>query len=42
MKPDNINCHLVNYFTVLYISSNYKKISHVIKKIEVEMTAGAK
>ena len=25
MKPDNINCSLVNYFTVLYISSKYKK-----------------
>ena len=27
MKPDNINCSLVNYFTVRYISSKYKKVS---------------
>ena len=26
MKPDNINCFSVNYFTVLYVSSKYKKI----------------
>ena len=24
MKPDNINCSLVNYFTIRYISSKYK------------------
>ena len=36
MKPDNINCSLVNYFTVLYISYEYKKISQVIEKLEVE------
>ena len=36
MKPDNINCSLVNYFTVLYISSKYTKISQVIEKLEVE------
>ena len=41
MKPDNRYCYLVNYFTVLYISSKYKKIFQVIKKLEVEMAAGA-
>ena len=34
MKPDNINCSLLNYFTVLYILSKYKKISQVIEKLE--------